>query len=317
MSISKEVRIGILFTVAILIFFVGFYFLKGSSFFSSEKEYYCVYQDVEGLQVSGNVMVKGLVVGRVEKMGLEGGKVKVTISVGKDVAIPVGTNANIGSTDLLGGKVVKLDLGPGPGMLPAGSMLLSSKEVGMMDKVSGELTPRLAELKTTISALDTTLAGINAIVGPQNRAAISAAIQSLNVTAENMARISGVLSRESGAMSNIIANTNNITANFARSNDTIRSIVNNVNRLTRQMANAPIEKTIADLQGATHQLKSIADKVNNNQGSLGMLVNSKELYNNLNGSVAAMRGLMEDMKANPKRYINLSVFGGGGKNKSK
>ena len=104
MSISKEVRIGILATVSLVIFFLGFYFLKGNDLFSNDKEYYCYYNDVDGLPNSANVLVRGLVVGHITSQSLSSEKgVKVTIAIRKDVRIPQGTVATIVSDGLLGG----------------------------------------------------------------------------------------------------------------------------------------------------------------------------------------------------------------------
>ena len=310
MSLSKEVRIGLLVTVSLIIFFIGFYFLKGASLFSNDRQYYCIYTNVEGLQLSANVQVRGLNIGRVSHMQLLDNKgVKVTISIYKSVEIPTGTVAALESPDLLGSKIITLNLGSGPGLLEDGATLNVSSEGGIVESVSGELTPRLRELKATIIGLDSALAGINAIVGPGNQAAIAGAIRSIQTTADNLAQVSGGLGKESGEITSIIHNANSITGNLAKNNDTIQHILTNVNTLSRQLANAPIEKSVAELQSTITEFKGIADKINNNQGSLGMLINNKDVYNNLNGSLQSLNSLMSDIKAHPTRYINVTIFG--------
>lgn len=311
MKISKEVKTGTLVVAAIVVFFAGFYFLKGSDLFSNDKEYYCYFPSVDGLQKSTFIQIKGLNVGQVTNMELAGDKgVKVTLSVANKTHIPSGTIATLAQSDLLGSKVIRLDLGEGPGMEQKGAILQARKDGGAIDKISGELTPRLEELKITIIAFNNALNNINSIVGPDNQAAITAAIQSLKATSENVARLSDALSKESGQITGIIRNTNSITGNLAKSNDSIQRIIANTSKITGQLANAPIQKTIADLQKTTAQLQGIMDKVNNNQGSLGMLVNDKELYNNMNKSLKSVTELTNDLKARPGRYINVSVFGG-------
>lgn len=310
MSVSKEVRIGLLVAGSLVIFFIGFYFLKGSSVFSNDKQYFCYYANVDGLQNSANIQINGLNVGRVISAKLAGDKgVRVDMALSKDIVVPQGTVANLASSDLLGTKIIKLELGPGPGELPAKSELKTMAAGGLVDNVSAQLTPRLAELKTTIIALDTVLAGVSQIVGAQNQRAMASAIKNINTTSENLAKISGALSAESGQISSIIHNANSITANLAKQNDSVKRIVANVSAITRQFANAPIQKTFADLQNTAAQLQGIMDKINNNQGSLGMFINNKEVYNNLNNSLHTVNSLMEDIKAHPKRYINVSVFG--------
>ena len=298
MSLSKEVKTGILATASLAIFFVGFYFLKGASLFSNNKQYYCFYDDVDGLQNSANILVRGLVVGHVSDMRLINDKgVKVTISINKKVNIPEGTVVSIVSADLLGPKFVSLKLGPGPGLMEGGATLKGEKEKGMLDNASGELTPRLKELKATIAAIDTALAGINAVLVP------------VKTTANNLAALTGTLNLQSGEIAGIMHNLNSFTSNLESQNDTIKQMMANLNSVSRQLANAPIQKTVSELQNTVSQLKAIMDKINTNQGSLGLLINNKDLYNNLNSAVSSMQKLTDDLKAHPGRYINVSVFG--------
>ncbi len=311
MNISKEVRIGLLVTSAAVIFFTGFSFLKGSDIFSNDNEYIAYYESVDGLQKSSMIQISGLNVGQVADLELAGDKgVKVTMSVNKKVAVTKGSIASLASSDLLGTKVIRLDLASGTELEEPGAVLKGDKDGGVVDKLSGELTPRLEELKGTIIAFNNALTNINSLVDKDNQRAITGAIQSLKVTSDNMAKLSAALGNQSEHISSIIENTNSITSNLAKSNDAVQQTISNVNKVTGQLADAPIEKTISDLQKTTAQLQGILDKVNNNKGSLGMLINDKEAYNNLNKSLQSITRLTDDMKARPGRYINISVFGG-------
>lgn len=311
MNISKEVRIGLLVTAAAVIFFTGFSFLKGSDIFSNDNEYFCYYKTVDGLQKASMIQINGLNVGQVADMELAGVQgVKVTLSVHKSVKVTKGTIAALASSDLLGTKVIRLDLADATELEAPGAELKADKDGGVVDKLSGELTPRLEEMKGTIIALNNALANINSLVDKENQRAISDAIQSIKVTSDNLAQLSSVLSKESEQISGIIRNTHSVTANMAKSNDTIRRILSNVNTVTAQLADAPIQKTIADLQKTTAELQGIMDKINNSEGTLGLLVNDKEAYHNLNKSLESITRLTDDLKARPGRYINVSVFGG-------
>ncbi len=311
MSISKEVRIGLLVSSALVIFFSGFYFLKGSDLFSKEKEYYVYYPTVDGLQKSSMVQIKGINVGQVTNLELAAEKgVKVTMSIHQDINLTEGTVASLAQSDLLGTKVINLQLGASTNLIKEKAEIVGEKSGGVVDKITDELTPRLNELKGTISSFNTTLENVNSLVGEENQKAISLAVQSLKTTAENLSQLSSAINKESAQISGIIRNTNSITGNLAKSNDTVQRILSNVNRISAQLANAPIQKTIADLQKTTAELQSMMEKINSNKGSLGMLVNDKELYNNMNKSVKSLTNLTDDLKAHPGRYINISVFGG-------
>ena len=310
MSLSKEARIGLLVSVSLVILFFGFYFLKGTSLFSNDKEYYCFYTDIQGLQNSGAVQIRGLNVGHVSGTKLMDGKgVRVTISLNKSIDIPAGTTASLASLDLLGNKMIRLDLGAGPGMITPGAELPTRQEAGIIDNISDQMTPLIHSLRQTVSALDTAIAGVNVIAGPENREVISAAIKSVKATADNLASISGSISKENGEINSIVHNTNTFTTALAKNSDSIQRIVANLNNISSQMANAPIQKTFSELETTTAQLRDVMSKINNGQGSLGLLVNDKALYNSLNSSVSSLDKLMTDLKAHPKRYINVTVFG--------
>lgn len=310
MSISKEVRIGALVTIALLVFFAGFYFLKGSNVFSSEKTYYCVYPDVEGLMGSSNVQVRGLNVGRVSRIQLINNEVKVTIAVFKSLDIPQGTVAKLASADLLGTKIIKLELGNGPGLIEKNQNLPSAIEGGLIDNISAQITPLMGDVRGVINTLDTLLVGVNNIVSVQNQQAISGSIASLNTTTANFAALSAALKQETAEIKGIIHNANSITSNLANNNDKVQQILTNAAAASDKLAKAPIKETFDNLQKTTNELQGILNKINTNQGSLGEMVNDKALYTNLTNSLASLNLLMADLKEHPGKYVNISVFGG-------
>src|SRR5690606_18154869 len=170
MKVSKEVRIGILVAVSLLVFFAGFYFLKGANIFSGENEYYAYYDDVEGLQPSASVQVKGMSVGRVSAIELNGNdKVKVTIAVNKKVVLPQGTSARLAAADLLGTKVISLELGQGPGAVENEARLPASVEGGILDNLSVEISPLIKDLRHAVNTLDTILISVSSVLNEQTQ----------------------------------------------------------------------------------------------------------------------------------------------------
>lgn len=311
MTFSKEARTGLLVSVALVIFFLGFSFLKGSDMFSNERAYYCYFEDVEGLVMSANVVVHGYIVGNVADIRWEHEKgVKVKLLVRKDVPLNMGTVAVLAQGDLLGGKLIRLDLGTDPQIIAPEGSLKGVKEAGVIDNVTGQITPLVKTLSYTIAALDTVILGVNAMMTVQNRQAISASIQSLAKTAASIEVLSKALEAESGELKSVIHNTNSITGSLAKSNDTVHKMLSNLNTVSGQLAKAPLAKTVTELEQTTHELKVLLEKINKSEGSLGMMVNNKDMYNNLNKSVSSLDKLLTDLKEHPSRYVNISVFGG-------
>lgn len=311
MSISKEVRIGLLASISLVVFFTGFYFLKGADLFSDDRYYYCYYDNVQGLLKSANVEIKGLYVGHVADLTLEEGKgVKVTLAVRKSVVLPNGTMAILASPSILSGKIVRLDIGTGGGVLPSKSVLPSAEDAGVVDNVTDQITPLVKNLRKTLTSLDTVISEVNMVLGSENREAFANTLKSVSVTADNLAKISTSISNEGDHIRGIVANTHSFTDMMAKNNDSVRRIISNLNNISGQLANAPIQKTVKDLETTISNLKAVIAKLNSNEGSLGMAINNKEMYTNLNNSLHSLDALLKDLKEHPSKYVNVSIFGG-------
>jgi phospholipid/cholesterol/gamma-HCH transport system substrate-binding protein len=316
MKFSKEARIGLLVSISLLILFAGFYFLKGANLFSGENQYYAYYDNVQGLQPSSAVQVKGLSVGRVAKIELNGNdRVKVTIAVSNDIKVTKGSVAKIASADLLGSKVLSLELAQGAPEVEEGAELAGAIEGGIIDNISVEITPLIRDIRHMVTVLDTVLVGVNTMLGPDTRTRLEHSVANLDVTMQNFSQLSAKLNRESEELASIIRNANSITDNLAKNNQQVSNILNNADAITNQLSKAPLEQTLRELNGTMAQLQGIMAKVNNNEGSLGMIVNDKELYKNLSQAMKTLDALMADLNAHPSRYINVTIFGR--KNKDK
>lgn len=310
MHISKEVRIGSLATISLLVLIIGFYLLKGANIFSGENNYYVFYTNVQGLQPSSPVQIKGLTIGRVVKIELvDGGKVMVKLAVNKKAELPQGTVAKLSSMDLLGTKAVSLELGTSIQIIQDDDTLGTGLEDGAIEAVSAEVTPLLRDLRHTVNILDTALAGINAVLDARTKTSIQHSVASIEEITANFAAIAKNLSAQTSKVTSIIDNTNSISANLAKNNEHINNILSNTDKVSHQVANAPLKESIEELDKTLKELKSLTQKMNSKDGSVGLLMNDKGLYNNLTSSLKTLDELMADMKAHPRRYINVSVFG--------
>lgn len=310
MRFSKEARIGLLVAGAILIFFAGFYFLKGANIFSGENQYYVYYNDVQGLQASSPVQIKGLSVGRVASITLNGqSRVKVTIAISKKTEIPQGTVAKLTATDLLGSKAISLELTNSQAIVKDEDTLSSAVQGGIIDAISVEITPLIKDMRHAVGSLDTVLSTVNGVLDVQARENLKQTLANLDATMANFSQLSHRLNAESGELAHVIRNANSITTNLASNNERITRIINNAALTTDQLSKAPIEQTMKDLQNTIQQLQGVVNKVNSKDGSLGMLVNDDGLYNSLNSSLGTLNSLMADIQAHPTRYINVTIFG--------
>jgi len=312
MKISKELRVGSLVAISILVFFAGFYFLRGSNLFSSSNYYHTYYDNVAGLQPSAPVQIKGLQVGKVSdiELGKDGaGRVKVTLEMSDDYTIPQGTVAKLASGDLLGSKLIKLELAAGAPEAQEGSTLPSQIEGGVIDQVSSEITPLLRTIQTVVTHVDSAILSLNTVVGADNQRHVASAIAALDATSQNFARLSASISAQSSTMTSILRNTNSVTSTLSANNAKLDHIFTNLDGVSSQLAAAPIDKTMADLQATTASLRASLDRVNRGEGSLGVLLNDPTFARRLDTLTRNFSYLAEDLKAHPSRYINLTVFG--------
>ncbi len=310
MIFSKEARTGLMVAGSVLILFAGFYFLKGSNVFSNEYVYYAYYDNVGGLQPSAAVQMKGLQVGKVSEIKLNGKeKVRVAISINKKTRVPVGTLANLTSLDLLGTKGISLDLGNGSEMIDDEGTLPSAVEGGMLDKISVEVTPLLQDVRVVVNHVDSVLLAVNEIFSQQTRDDLQKSISALHVSMDHFSNLSNALDRQSGTIEKVIGNANKITGNLANNSENIDKVLKNLRTTTDNLSQAQISETVGKLNKMADELGQVSRKLNEGQGSLGMAINDKQMYNEINTTLKSLSDLAADLKSHPTRYINLTVFG--------
>ena len=310
MIISKEAKIGIMVSVSLIVVIAGSYYLKGFNLFSADKKYYCYFDNIEGLTPSSSIQANGMVVGNVSDINLEEqGKIKVTLSINKKIKLPEGTTAAVSTPDLMSTKVLKLDLGKGTKILENEAIIESKVEMGLFNKVSAQVDPAFNSVNKIILRLDSVMASIQHVLNPSTEKNLENAIASMEVTMKNFAALSSSLNKESGELAGIIHHTNKITENVANNSKNIDAILGNLKTTTDKLSKADLEKTIVRLQTTLEQAQLLISKINNGEGSLGMLANDKKLYQNLSSSMITLEKLLDDVKKHPSRYINIRVFG--------
>ncbi len=311
MKISNETKVGILAAFAIAIFIIGYNFLKGNDIFTSENEFYAKYDKVDGLAISKPVLVNGYQVGRVSALTLQpNGQILAQFKINPQYAIPKNTIARLESTDLLGSKAVVFDLGNSMQYAADGDTLNANVQANLLEQVE----PVQKKAQQIVARLDSVLTSVNLILNPDFQKNINRSFASIAKTLETLESTSktvdGAVNVQAQRIDVILANAESISNNLKNNNDKINAMVTNFNSFSEQMAKTNIKETIDHANKAVAELQAAVTKVNNGTGSLSMLLNDQQLYNNLNNAAANLDKLMVDLKANPKRYVSFSVFGG-------
>jgi phospholipid/cholesterol/gamma-HCH transport system substrate-binding protein len=311
MKISSETKVGVLAAVAIVILIVGYSFLKGNDVFSSENEFYAKYDRVDGLAVSKPVLVNGYQIGRVSKLTLlQSGQILAQFKIDPQYAIPNNTVARLESTDLLGGKAIIFELGASNQYALDGDTLNANVAKDLMEQVQ----PVQKKAEMIVARLDSVLTSVNSTLNPAFQKNFERSFTSIARTLETLEgttkTVDGLVGSQSTRIAGIMGNLESISGNFKNNNEKITSIMNNLNKVTDDVAKANFAKTMNDANQAVAQLQAVITKVNSGTGSLSQLINDPNMYNNLNSASKNLDKLMIDLKANPKRYVSFSVFGG-------
>ena len=327
---SRETKIGLLGIATLLIVFFGFNFLRGRDAFSSDATYYAVFDDVQGLAVGNNVTLLGQTIGKVSELSLnlpDANTVLVGVLVDEDVPFPKSTQAKILSDGLLGGAYLELsmeqpctvsgDCAEDGDYFQAGKSSLLSSLVGD----PAEIAPYLDMLRSNAGPL------VDSITSRTDTNAIGRTIEQLELTSRNLssltARTDALLARSSRDLSTTLSNIAAITENIEANNARIASILANVDSVSGAVAGLALDETVAEVnasiaelrttlsssQSAISDLGELAQKLNEGEGSVGRLLNDDELALRLERAVTNADLLLQDFRLNPKRYVNVSVFG--------
>jgi phospholipid/cholesterol/gamma-HCH transport system substrate-binding protein len=253
-------------------------------------------------------------VGRVSKLTLlRNGSILAELKVDPQYKIPRNTIARLESVDLLGNKAIIFELGNSLQYAKNGDTLQANVAKDLAEQVQ----PIQKKAEALISRLDSLLTSLNATINPEFQKNFNRSFASIAHTLETLEgttrKVDDLVGTQSSRLSAIFANLESISANFRNNNDKITSIMSNLDQISSQVARVDFQQTVENANKAVADLQLAIDKINKGEGSLGQLINDKGLYNNLNNAASNLDKLMIDLKANPKRYVSFSVFGGGKK----
>lgn len=240
-------------------------------------------------------------VGSVESIQFrkDGKGVVVEFYVSNKVKIPVGSEAKLVTTDLFNTRAIELLLTDESNLHAENDTLLGSIAPGLMDQLGEELSPLLAEVQKAVENLNRITSSID---GPT----LEKTMQNIESTT---ASLSQMTSDKNSKLNRILADVASITKNIEDNNELISAALANVHAITDSLAKAELTNTIAQARMALAQTSAVMEKINKGEGSIGLMVNDKALYENLSKSSDDLDKLLIDMKANPKRYVHFSIFG--------
>lgn len=296
LKINKEFSIGLLVITTLAILFFGINYLKGVNLFNPTNYYYAKYSDIQGLVESCEVTSHGHKVGLVQQIIYDydnpDADVIVVLQVDNDLKIPKGSRALL-QLSLMGTPSIVLDMHGTNGMkdlYKKGDTLLTATPPGMLDAITDGVMPKVEQI---IPHLDQLIVNLNTVVSDPN---LKSSLANLNKMTTDLATTSTQLKKLVGNdIPPILADAKNITGNFTK--------------VSENLSTVDFKATMGKVDNTMNGLNTAVNKINNGEGSLGLLLNDKKLYNDLDHTVNSADQLMMDLKANPKHYVNITVFG--------
>ncbi len=332
---SREIKLGLLTVLTLFLAIWGYKFIKGQNLFKSSATYYTTFSDVTSLAVSSDVLVNGYKVGSVTEIRLNPANVKamdVYFRIDGSIGVPNDAVVLMKNDGLMGGKVLALSFDKhckNGDCAPSGTKL-PNKIIGLLGSMVST-----DEVGTYMDGATKSARDLMQDIGKEgNNTKIDLIVRNLEATLSNMNAMTSTFNRimlqSQANIAGMATNMNKITKNLADNNSLITSMLNNLNTTSQQLASADISKTIGKtntmiessntsvkklektLDASTETMKELdvmLKKMNEGGGSLGKLMNDKNLYDNLESTAKNMSLLLQDLRLNPKRYVNVSLIG--------
>ena len=302
MKLSREIKTAILVIAAISIFIWGYSFLKGKDLFTNYKTLFVEYKNVEGLVVSAPVTINGLTIGKVNsiKINNQTGAVAVEMQINTDYPISKSSVAEIYAPSALGGKQLAIIPNTSDTVMAIdGDFLKSSSKLGLTDELAYQLEPLKDKITKLLDNANVMLENINQILGKQSKEDLKNSLSNLSKTMEQFhtasISLNGILDNNKQQISGIVSNFNKVSSDFTKISDSLNK--------------ADLGKTAKNLQKTLASVDHIMVDLESGKGTIGKMLKDEAFYNNLSKTSKELELLLQDLRLNPTRYVNVSLFG--------
>ena len=288
---SRELIVGLLGLAAMFVIYFLINFFKSIDIFDDTDKYRIEFTNIGELTNSAPVYVNGCKVGNVSSIEHnfnESNLVYLTVSIDKGMRLPEGSYAQI-HNKLMGGSTICIVLGNGEGVIEPGATLNGVLEAGAM----GEVGNMIPQIEAMLPKVDSMLTSLNNIFSNP----------AINNTLNNLEALSGQLNATSVQLNNLVNNE------IPTALDKVIKLEDDLLKVSSQLSEVDYGTMIATLETSLNNIQQITTALNEGNGTVGMLLKDTTLYSKLNETCEAANALLEDLKENPKRYVNISVFG--------
>lgn len=299
---KPEIKTALLVILGISLFIFGFSFLKRSSIFENNKIVHTIYDEVEGLVVGAKVTINGLVIGNVSMIDFLPGSTKILVSmrIDKDLNFSPNSKAVFYEAGLIGGKAISIEpVFDSKNIIKSNDTIASDVKPGLTELINRQIAPLQEKIESMLTSVDSLFSGVSNVLNYETQ-------NNLKNTLENLSQSVNNINMSSEALIEVI-DENRSALNISFKN--AANATKNINELTDSLSKIDFTNTFNKLSESLNNINIILSKVENGEGTLGKFINSEELYQNLSQSSKELEELLSDLKANPSRYVQFSLFG--------
>ncbi|NBY30357.1 MAG: MCE family protein [Sphingobacteriia bacterium] len=301
-KIPKEVWIGLFATMALTLMFIGINFLKGDDIFTGRNTYYSLLDDVKGLKAAAPVLYKGIKTGTVTEVELlpERNAVLVTVEVSKRVSLPMGTRLRLVSTDLFDTKALQIEIGQEAGRNYRHRDTLPAEIApSLIENLVGDLTPLKDKVEISLSNL-------NRILEAVEEAKIRHSLAQLD---EGSSNLNELIRDSRGPIQKTLSELSRLSEDLRQDQPLLKASIQNFKTFSDSLSHLQLKQTVNQAALALSSTRQLMERIQSDQGTLGKLMKDSSLYYNLQQSTLSLNLLLTDLRQNPGRYVQVSVFG--------
>lgn len=281
---------------ALVLLYFGFNFLKGIDFFSSQKRYYAIYDNVDKLTQSNQIFLNGLAVGRVSDIRIIQGatnKVLVELKIDSEVKLNSETVAML-TSDFLGTKSILLDLKSGERILQQNDTLKAQLDKGMAELLE-QAAPVASSLQSTLIKVNNILSNLE-----KNTAQMDKMFAELASTPR---LINGTLTVTQQKIGELSDQAKSVSQNLNGALSDLRPTLNNFKVLSDSLKDLRLSGTLQRTEEAMVKLNETLGRFNSGDNTVSKLMTEDSLYVNLNKLLMTMDTLANHFNTHPKHFL--------------
>ncbi len=312
---GREVKLGLLFAAGLFLFIWGINYLKGIDIFARQLRIHMVYDEVGGLLETNRVSISGVQIGQVDRIAFHpdgSGRVVVTAIVSRHIPIPNNSKANLAG-DLIGEKEIRIVLGDASTPIASGDTLSGQVIPGITEEISRQILPFRDRAEGLMIEADSLLRALNILLNHDNRSLLTESLESFQQTMASLEKTTSTAEKlvdvESERLGRIMEHVEAIARNLDSKQETLDQLMDNTLTLSEKMASDSFLHGLDQLGESAASLERILRSIEAGEGSAGLLLKDEALYHQVQQASEQLDLLLEDIRENPRKYFNISVFG--------